>query len=47
MESTNKDKPVLIRLTKKQKETLELNAKDNQMNVSELIRYVLKKEGLI
>lgn len=42
-----KDKPVLIRLTENQKKELEKTAKNNEMNVSEFIRYILKREGAI
>lgn len=42
-----KTKSVLIRLTENQKNELEKVAKDNEMNVSEYIRYILKREGAI
>lgn len=42
-----KTKQVLIRLTEKQKNDLEKVAKDEEMNVSEYIRYLLKKQGAI
>lgn len=43
----NKNKSVLIRLTENQKDSLEKKADDNEMKVSEYIRYILKKEGVI
>lgn len=42
-----KDNVIKVRVTEKQKNELEKIAKDNEMNVSEFIRYILKKEGAI